>query len=65
MSFTTSAYNCIDDDIEEFIEEGRELYEEENNDRENIEYIYNETGQEFVDGEVKRNYLCLQVAGRQ
>jgi len=47
--------------VEEFIEEGRELYEEENNRvRENEEYY--DQGYEFVDGEIKRNYLCLQVA---
>ncbi|XP_018363192.1 PREDICTED: putative nuclease HARBI1 [Trachymyrmex cornetzi] len=54
----------MDDNMEEFIEEGREPeYEEENDNREDQEY--NDEGQEFADGEVKRNYLCLQVAGRQ
>jgi len=63
----------VNDNVEEFIEEGRELYEEENNPvreneeennrvRENEEY--NDRGYEFVDGEIKRNYLCLQVAER-
>jgi len=46
----------VNDNVEEFIEEGRELYEEENNRvRENEEY--NDRGYEFVDGEIKRNYL--------
>jgi len=53
----------VNDNVEEFIEEGRELHEEENNQvREDEEY--NDRGYEFVDGEIKRNYLCLQVAER-
>lgn len=46
------------------MEEGREPYVEENDhDREDEEY--NDERHEFVDGEIKRNYLCLRVAGRQ
>lgn len=51
----------IDNDIEEFIEEGREFYVEENNDGNEDEF--NNERHEF-DGEIKRNYLCLQVSGR-
>lgn len=54
----------IDDDIEEFIEEGSESYEEENNDDVD-DPEYNDRGHAFFDGEIKRNYLCLRVAGRQ
>lgn len=54
----------INDIIEDFIEEGREPYVEENDhDREDQEY--NDERHEFVDGEIKRNYLCLRIAGRQ
>ncbi|XP_032668363.1 protein ALP1-like [Odontomachus brunneus] len=54
----------IDDDIEGFVEEGREPYEEENEDnRDDPEY--NDREYNFGDGEIKRNYLCLRVAGRQ
>lgn len=52
----------IDDDVEELIEEGRELYEEENDEIDDPDNIRKH---EFIDGEVKRNYLCLQVAERQ
>ncbi|XP_028045409.2 protein ALP1-like [Monomorium pharaonis] len=61
----------IDDDVEEFIEKGRELDEESNDNNDTIEivnreYVENNNRQyEFNDGEIKRNYLCLRVAGRQ
>lgn len=54
----------IDDNVEDFIEEGREPQKEENyDDREDEEY--NDGRHVFADGEIKRNYLCLGVAGRQ
>lgn len=55
----------INNNVEDFIEEGRELQEEinYNNEEENEDYIVR--NYEFANGEVKQNYLCLQVAGRQ
>lgn len=52
----------IDDNVEDFIEEGRDPCEEENydDDRENEMYHENE-----LTGEVKRNYLCRRIAERQ
>ncbi|XP_039313510.1 uncharacterized protein LOC120359578 [Solenopsis invicta] len=50
------------DDVEDFIGEGREPEEQGNHDRE-IED--NDERQEFADGEIKRNYVCLVVSGRQ
>lgn len=50
----------IDDNVEDFIEEGRDPCEEENyDDSQNEMYHDNE-----LTGEIKRNYLCHQIAGR-
>ncbi|XP_028048533.1 putative nuclease HARBI1 [Monomorium pharaonis] len=54
----------IDNDIGEFIEEGWEPYEGEDND-DIVNPEYNDRRDEFDDGEIKQNYLCLRVAGRQ
>lgn len=51
----------INDNVEDFIEEGRESQEEVHYE-ENEEYNVEEPA--FADGEIKRNYLCLRVAGR-
>lgn len=53
----------INDNVEDFIEEGREPQEEVDYDnRENEEY---NVGRQLADDEAKRNYLCLRIAGRQ
>jgi len=55
----------FDNDIEEFIEKGRELNEEENNNNNGKIVDYDDRENEFADGQIKRNYLCLQVAGNR
>lgn len=52
----------IDDDIMEFIEEGREPYDEENND--DINDPEQIDRHEFVNGEMKRNNICLRIVER-
>lgn len=52
----------IDDNIEEFVQEGYENYEEEDNDEENDQEY--DKRHDLCAGEIKRNYLCLQIAGR-
>lgn len=53
----------IDDDIMEFIEEGREPYDEENND-DDINDPEQIDRHELINGEMKRNNICLRVAER-